>query len=592
MVLVAGFGLSVQAAAQTPQLAPTQQAIVAPPPAALATDVSPTAAKSAAVQVTAKVLQPEPVFGSTVDLQVTLRYPKGYRVFFPGRPDVRPFLLLPDAGKSERTETPDGVTETITIGMLAARVGLQKTPALEVPWHAVTSSGGAGESGVALVPAQRVVVRSQFAAETDIKPAPLPLPKPLIEDNTPLQIGLLLLAAMGIAAALTWLGVRIADRRAALRVQKPLTPPHVTALQRLSELVHGGTLESAEPREVYASLSEILREYLGGRYGIAALDMTSSELLAALQSLDLRGVSLEQLQFFTEFGDLVKFARMPATAEELHAQHDFVRAVVEKTLQTPTELELIRKQEQERLARQRQLRLAVMASLPLRLLALGLDVLIGAIGVALLAWSARSSGIVWLWEVCWLVLPIWLAVRDALAGASPGKVLVGLQIAAFEDEKPLPLTPVWPPRIVPWDNDMPVVQEASMWSRLQRNLLFLFPVAGWLAEAATAVLLPEHRRLGEQWAQTRVIDGRHGMRGTQAQGWGRGAAVLAAAGLLLLVTWLQGEPDPRLAERGPVVVIEPPGSGPTAAAPAGAPAPAAPAPATSGPAAPANGGQP
>ena len=527
-LLLISLLVSATAAAQDPAQGPAP----APAPAPVR-DPAPDP-----VQVKAKLSNDHPTFGDTIQLQVTLTYPNTYRVFFPAKPNLRPFAVDPRSpGTSDRKENAGTVTETYAIPLIVMRSGLLKTPPIEVPYHAVTASGGAGESGSVTVAPLRAVVRSQFASETDAKPSALPTPLPLVEENTPLEVGLFVFAMMLVAAVLTFVGLRIYKNRVARAQPKAAVPPHVVAFGRLEDLLRSGRLQEATPRLVIGELSEILREYLGGRYRFAALDMTSTELLAHLQGVDLRGVMLDEFKAFAGESDLVKFAGVPASEEEREQQHHFVRSVVERTMQTAEELDRIRAAEIARLARQRRLRIQVMAPAPLRLRAFAIDAVLGALVVALIAWLGIRTNRQGLFDAAFVLGLVWLALRDALGGASPGKALVGLQIAAFDNDAVHPATAAWQGPNADLESTADTARMAPWLSRLQRNLLFLVPGGGLVAEALTAYYLPEQRRLGDQWAATRVIDGRHGLRKGKPT-WTAAALLLAIALVLVLLPWL------------------------------------------------------
>ncbi len=485
------------------------------------------------VHIEVKWSNTQPLFGERVELRVTLKYPSGYRVFFPTKPDLRPLLVdTRDPGKVDRTEAAGIITETIVIPALAVRVGLAKTPPIEVPWQA---GGQDGQAGTLTVPPSRLQVKSQFASDTNVQPSPLPQPRPLVEENTPVEIALAVAALMLLAALLTAIGLKYYRDRAARHTPKEKVPPHLTALRRLAEFEKSGRAETTEPREVFAELSEILREYLGARYHFAALDMTTTELLAQLQAIAVRGVEPGELQSFAELSDLVKFARVPATGEELRNEAAFVRKVVERSMLTALEQEEQRRAEAERLARQKRLRLAVMAPAPLRLRAFAIDLFVGALLGALLGWVAIDTASKLLFDLSYLLILAWLLVRDVLAAQSPGKAIVGLQIAQHDDgatEQP-----------VRWhhdaDDDVPTAQLASIGARLGRNLLLLLPLAGLTAEAVTCLYLPEMRRMGDQWAATRVIDARYGVRRGKP-GWVPAILLLILAGLLMVMPMLLG----------------------------------------------------
>lgn len=533
--------LVLPAFSQAQPATPPAAAPAAPRPAvALPAAASPGAAEAAPVQVEAKLSNASPLFGEKLELRVTLRYPTGYRVFFPSKPDLRPLLVdTRDPGRSERQETAGQVVETFVLPALAVRQGAAKTPPIEIPWHRVTDQGGAGESGTVAVPSLRFSVKSQFANDTEVKGSPLPAPRPLVEENTPLEIALLVAAMMALSALMTAAGLKVYRDRAARRAPKPKVPAHVAALERLRDLQGSGRLQTASAREVFAELSEILRQYLGDRYRFAAIDMTSTELLAHLQTVEVRGVMKDELRAFAELSDLVKFAQVPAQPEELQREAAWVQRVVEKTMLTPEEAEAQRRAEAERLARQRRLRLMVMAPAPLRARAFAVDVFLGALANALLAWVAIDTGNQLLFDVSYAMLPLWLIVRDVVAGQSPGKTLVGLQIAKWEDEAPEEPT-ARAGRSA--DDDQPTAEMTDLRARLWRNLLLAVPLAGLVAEAVTCLYLPEMRRMGDQWANTRVIDSRYGSRRGVA-GWVPAVLVAAvAAGLLLLPLAVGGRP--------------------------------------------------
>lgn len=502
---------------------------------------APTTAQ-APVQVSAKLSTTTPTFGDTVELLVTLKYPNSFRVFFPQHPNLRPLLADPARpGKSEHQESGGQVTDTIHVPLLVVRSGLLRTPAIEVPYHAVTAGGGAGESGTVTVPSQKLVVKSQFANDNEVKPSPLPLPRPLVEENVPLEIALFVLAMMLISGGLTALGLKVYKNRAALLRPKATVPPHVTALSRLRELEHSGRLTSEPARLILAELSEILREYLGGRFRFYALDMTTTELLERVKNLDLRGVTQEELRMFTETSDLVKFAGLPASAEELSELYAFVQKVVDRTMQTPDELERIRALETARLAQQKKLRLQVMAPPPLRVRAFAADLLAGSLVTCVLALLAIRTGRQGLFDASYALWFVWLAVRDTLGGSSPGKALTGLEIAAFEVES-ADTRRGWHDETLPNEDNALIAKMASFGARLQRNLLLALPGAGFVAEMWTALALPEQRRFGDQWAGTRVIDGRHGQRKGKPAWWPAVVLTLLAIFLFFAPLVLGGRP--------------------------------------------------
>ncbi|MEY3013546.1 MAG: hypothetical protein RIT45_2281 [Pseudomonadota bacterium] len=545
-LLVAGIAAAqVPAAVPTPAADPAAVGAPALGPAAMPTPPADAAPKPAPVTVKAHVEPAEPVFGDRVELVVELRYPQDVRAFFPSRPALAPLLAIQgDPGRSDRREEPGDpptIVETMRIPALVARSGLLRTRAIEIPWHRVAAGGGAGESGTVKVPALQIAVRSGLGDETAPTLAPLPPPLPLVEDNVPLRIGMLILAMLALGGALTMLALRLLRDRLSVREPEPQIPPHVMAFARLDDLSGSERIETEEPRLVYGELSEILRAYLGERYRFPALDMTSTELIESLSQQSIRGLTIAELQDFTAEGDLVKFARQAATPERLRDQLGWIRQVVQRTMQSAEELERERAQRIARLARQRKLRVQVMAPLELRVVAFAFDAMLGAVVTGLLAWLAIDTGQRSLFDGAYLLMLLWMAGRDLLGDGSPGKELFGLRIAEWD-----PNVEADPESVRYFETALDAsiaARPAGAGQRLLRNLAFVLPGAGLILEIATLLQLPELRRFGDQIARTRVIDARFGLRTPKAT-WGSTIAMsLLAVVALLLPLLLGGRPS-------------------------------------------------
>ena len=95
------------------------------------------------------------------------------------------------------------------------------------------------------------------------------------------------------------------------------TPPvsaSEKALQQLDELQQKRLWKQEQTKEHYAAFSLILREYLESRYGIAALESTTSEIQMMLVSTDLPTSSRDLLEDILQKTDLVKYARSEPSA--------------------------------------------------------------------------------------------------------------------------------------------------------------------------------------------------------------------------------------------------------------------------------------
>lgn len=92
--------------------------------------------------------------------------------------------------------------------------------------------------------------------------------------------------------------------------KKVRIPPYDLAKMRLSKLKDRHLPENGHEKEYYTELVDILREYLQGRFGIFAMEMTSSQIIRALRSNPETRLSAPQMQEVLAIADFVKFAKV------------------------------------------------------------------------------------------------------------------------------------------------------------------------------------------------------------------------------------------------------------------------------------------
>jgi len=112
---------------------------------------------------------------------------------------------------------------------------------------------------------------------------------------------------------------------------KPVLPPHVVAIQALEALHHQKMWQNSKHKQYYTVLTEILREYLFGRYGIRALEMTSEEITGAVRLLDLTPKLFNDLSSLLFLSDLVKFAKFIPEADDNETAYFNAYYFVEET---------------------------------------------------------------------------------------------------------------------------------------------------------------------------------------------------------------------------------------------------------------------
>lgn len=108
-----------------------------------------------------------------------------------------------------------------------------------------------------------------------------------------------------------WLGRRKAKIEAAISL-----PAHVEAIGSLERLRNRKLWQNGRTKEYFSELTDILRHYIERRYGVAAPDMTSAEILAALKTLNDDPKITASMRELFGTADLAKFAKMVPSAEE------------------------------------------------------------------------------------------------------------------------------------------------------------------------------------------------------------------------------------------------------------------------------------
>lgn len=139
--------------------------------------------------------------------------------------------------------------------------------------------------------------------------------------------GLLGAAVLGVLA---WLLVKYRRRLPGLG-PKPKEPPHVIAIKALEALHNQKVWQNNRHKLYYTRLTDILREYLTGRFGMRAMEMTSDEIMEAVRGLDLPARSAGELNALLRTADLVKFAKHVPEAEENESSYLSAYYFVEET---------------------------------------------------------------------------------------------------------------------------------------------------------------------------------------------------------------------------------------------------------------------
>lgn len=309
------LALLAAAAPPAPAAAPADLAPAAPAPAA------PAAAPRA---VHTRLSTATPRLGDPFDYDIAVRHDRAERWSAPKDPRLEPFRAA-FAGCRRTEEGQDAVT-SCRWRLSLFELGARDVPPIRLE---VETPAGARALEVKGPRVEAAGVIDPNAPEGDLALRPPAPPAPLLVRSWRL-VGW----AAGVAAALVagWLAVRAWRRRARRAAEPPPPiPADVRFARRLDALEAERLPEQGRAREHFYRLSEAVREYLGALTGVNALDLTTGELLDALQAQGDPRLDLAALRRFAEEADLVKFARAPAGGREGQAALAFARDLLART---------------------------------------------------------------------------------------------------------------------------------------------------------------------------------------------------------------------------------------------------------------------
>lgn len=161
------------------------------------------------------------------------------------------------------------------------------------------------QAEVLSTPEFKAKVLSNFENEEPTLSPPQPLASVWQDDYT-----LLWVAGGTLVALLGGLIGFYSRRRQRLdeEIYVPARPAHEVALEKLSALQSDTLLSDGLHMLFYVRMSEALREYLGRRFGFPGTELTTTEILERLESVEWpRGLELLDIKRILEHCDLVKF---------------------------------------------------------------------------------------------------------------------------------------------------------------------------------------------------------------------------------------------------------------------------------------------
>lgn len=296
----------------------------APTPAPAAPTVEPVEPAGVSVR-----LEPEQVrIGEPFTYSVTLTHPREHRYeLVPPKGGDSPFELLNQT--RQRQDAPANATTTFGLRMSAFELGTVTLP--DLTFDVATPEGPRRFT----LPGKTLDVAATLPPDAEGQGAELMDYQPPTE--VPIRSWTLLWVLAGLLATglVAWALVRWWRNRPKREVRVPVLPLDVRTRKALDTLKAEDLPGRGHVKDFYFRLSEILRGYLGERYGFEALECTSTELMASLRRLPTPGLPEDALMRFISESDLVKYARADASPETCQGALAFGYELLDKTYVPP-----------------------------------------------------------------------------------------------------------------------------------------------------------------------------------------------------------------------------------------------------------------
>lgn len=248
--------------------------------------------------------------GDDIPLTVTLRVPKDLRCEIPSHVVLDPFVIK----KFEKTSVLEGddIRTSLSFALTAFTVGTVRVPPITVEY-----TGPDGQPAGISTPEVPVTILSLLTPEiTDIKGIKRPV-SIMEKDYSLVETGGGFLA-IALAFFLAHRYLR-RPRAAAAAIPAPALSPEEIALMELDAVEAAGLPEKGLWKEYYSGVSDALRRYIGARWGIIAMEMTTAEILSVLKEPGMGERLRTPLRHVLTEADLVKFAKFIPVPEQAKA---------------------------------------------------------------------------------------------------------------------------------------------------------------------------------------------------------------------------------------------------------------------------------
>lgn len=248
------------------------------------------------------------------------------------------YLPDPDGGAGpvlERKEEGERATTTLTLSF----VPLPKKPGrslVVVPPFPISVARASGDVLVVCTKRHTVSIEDPIANVPSPSPKPNPPPRPQTEVWTLLKNAVVIGGiALVVGALIAWLVTLWLRRPRPAPPPPPARPPWELAFEELYDLRHAGLVAEGRFAEHFDRVSDIVRKYLGARFGFDGLESTTREAMFVLRRVTPPLEPLDSIESFLRQADLVKFAKTVPSAEDCELALTRAERIISSTLPEP-----------------------------------------------------------------------------------------------------------------------------------------------------------------------------------------------------------------------------------------------------------------
>jgi hypothetical protein len=263
--------------------------------------------------------------GEHFEVEYVVTHEKGQRYELLAPSDTGDFDYL--SQKRSRQDGPTSTTTTVRVSWAAFSLGKKSTPKVtfEVTQVDGVSRVEANGADIEITSSLPPDAEEKGVAMFDVHPSqPVPV-------RTYRLLWILGVVAAGLLLAYAINRFMKRPRKVVPVAPKPLAPLHLRTVAALDALRQSNLPAKGEIKHFYFRLSEIVRGYLGERYGFDALECTTPELFDALYKLHTPGLPQVPLRDFAQQSDFARYAKATPSLDECKGALEFAYSMVRST---------------------------------------------------------------------------------------------------------------------------------------------------------------------------------------------------------------------------------------------------------------------